>query len=50
MINLFNNLVGNFNASNDLKLVLASVFFLLLVTEFCRFLEVILDFGIGRRK
>ena len=50
MMQLFNNLVGNISASNDLKIVLASVFFLFLVSEFCRFLELICDFIIGRRK
>lgn len=50
MINLFQNLIGNFPASNDLILVLGSVFALFVITEFCRILEVLLDFGVGRRK
>lgn len=50
MINLFNNLIGNVAASNDLILVLASVFALFVFTEFCRTLEVLLDFGVGRKR
>ena len=50
MIDLFRNMIGNINASDDLVLVLSSVFFLFLITEFARFFELLVDFAVGRRK
>ena len=51
MINLFDNLIGYVPGLNsDLKIVLAALFILLLISEFCRFFELIIDFAFGRRK
>jgi len=50
MIELFRNLIGDFNASNDLVLVLAALFCLFTVSEFSRVFEVLLDYGVGRKR
>lgn len=51
MIDLFLNLVGDVsNYSPDLVFSFAAVFFLFLITEFCRFLELTIDFVFRRKK
>lgn len=51
MLEMFYNLAGDLTGMNpDLILVLASLFFLFIVSEFCRFLELAIDFTFRRKK
>lgn len=51
MLELFENLVGDVSSMNpDLVVVLAAVFFLFVLSEFCRFLELMIDFIFRRKK
>lgn len=51
MLELFYNLAGDLSGINaDLVFVFASLFFLFIVTEFCRFLELSIDFTFRRKK
>lgn len=50
MIDLFKDLIGNYPLDNDLMLVLASLFFLFILTVFSRFFEIFVDYLFGRKK
>lgn len=48
---MFKNLAGDLTGvSEDLVLVLAAVFLLFIVTEICRFFELMIDFVFRRKK
>lgn len=51
LIELFQSITGNVTAYDpDLVFVLACVFGLFVITEFCRFIELTIDFVFRRKK
>lgn len=50
MLDLFRSLVGSLGSASDLEVVLACLFYLFVLSEIFRFLEMFFDFVFRRKK